>query len=131
MNPKAKKQKKFTRIWALLKNRAYVHAQPCPTLCDPVDSSPPGSSVHGLLQARTLEWVAMPSCRGSSRRRDGTCPVSLALSGGFLPPSRLGSLKPEALRPLMIKMHTTSEKDGVSSWSSDWDSDLPMWRVQV
>ena len=58
-------------------------------------------------------------------------PVSLALSGGFLPPSRLGSLKPEALRPLMIKMHTTSEKDGVSWWSSDWDSDLPMWRVQV
>ena len=33
-------------------------AQSCPTLCDPVDCSPPGSSVHGLLQARILEWVA-------------------------------------------------------------------------
>ena len=33
--------------------------QPCPTLCDPIDSSPPGSSVHGILQARTLEWVAI------------------------------------------------------------------------
>ena len=35
------------------------------TLCDPMDCSPPGSSVHGFLQARTLEWVAIPSSRGS------------------------------------------------------------------
>ena len=34
-------------------------AQSCPTLCDPVDCSPPGSSVHGILQARILEWVAI------------------------------------------------------------------------
>ena len=40
--------------------------QLCPTLCDPMDCSPPGSSVHGILQARILEWVAMPSSRGSS-----------------------------------------------------------------
>ena len=33
--------------------------QSCPTLCDPMDSSPPGSSVHGILQARILEWVAI------------------------------------------------------------------------
>ena len=32
----------------------------CPTLCDPIDGSPPGSAVHGILQARTLEWVATP-----------------------------------------------------------------------
>ena len=38
----------------------------CPTLCDPVECSPPGSSVHGILQARILEWVAIPFCRGSS-----------------------------------------------------------------
>ena len=37
----------------------------CPTLCDPRDCSPPGSSVHGTLRARRLEWVAMPSSRGS------------------------------------------------------------------
>ena len=37
--------------------------QLCPTLCDPMDCSPPGSSVHGILQARILEWVAMPSSR--------------------------------------------------------------------
>ena len=44
--------------------------QSCPVLCDPTDYSPPGSSVHGILQARTLEWVAMPSPRGSSQPRD-------------------------------------------------------------
>ena len=37
-----------------------------PTLCNPLDSSPPGSSVHGILQARILEWVAIPFSRGSS-----------------------------------------------------------------
>ena len=46
--------------------------QSCPILCDPVDCSPPGSSVHGILQARILEWVAMPSSRGSSQPRDQT-----------------------------------------------------------
>ena len=42
------------------------------SLCNPMDCSPPGSSVHGILQARILEWVAMPSCRGSSLPRDWT-----------------------------------------------------------
>ena len=37
-----------------------------PTLCDPMDCSLPGSSVHGILQARILEWIAKPSSRGSS-----------------------------------------------------------------
>ena len=46
--------------------RVCVPAQSCPTFCDPIDCSPPGSSVHGILQARILEWVAMPSSRGSS-----------------------------------------------------------------
>ena len=40
--------------------------QSCATLCNPMDCSPPGSSVHGILQARILEWVAMPSSRTSS-----------------------------------------------------------------
>ena len=50
--------------------------QPCPTLCDPVDCSPPGSSVHGILQERILAWVAMPTYRKSSQPRGQTC-VSL------------------------------------------------------
>ena len=47
-------------------------AKSCLTLCDPMDYSPPGSSVHGILQARTLERVAISSSRGSSRPRDRT-----------------------------------------------------------
>ena len=45
----------------------------CVWLCDPVDCSTPGSSVHRILQARILEWVAMPSSRESSQPRDQTC----------------------------------------------------------
>ena len=47
-------------------------AQSCLTLCDPMDCSTPGSSVHGILQASMLEWVAMPFPRGSSQPRDRT-----------------------------------------------------------
>ena len=47
-------------------------AQLCPTLYDPVDYSPPGSTVHGILQAGILEWVAISFSRGSSRPRDRT-----------------------------------------------------------
>ena len=46
--------------------------QSCLTLCDPVDYSLPGSSVHGILQARILEWVAISFSRGSSQPRDQT-----------------------------------------------------------
>ena len=45
---------------------ACLFAQSCPTLCNPMDCSPPGSSVHGILQARILEWVAISSSRRSS-----------------------------------------------------------------
>ena len=47
-------------------------AQPCPTLCDLMGCSPPGSSVHGIFQARILEWVAISFPRGSSQLRDLT-----------------------------------------------------------
>ena len=47
-------------------------SQWCPTLGDPVDCSPPGSSVHGILPARILEGVVISSPRGSSRPRDGS-----------------------------------------------------------
>ena len=60
--------------------------QLCLTLCDPMDCSPPGSSVCGSLQARILEWVATPFSRGSSQPRDRNCLeclMSPALAGGF------------------------------------------------
>ena len=47
-------------------------AQSCPTLCDPMDCSLPGSSVHGIFQAIVLEWIAISFSRGSSWPRDGT-----------------------------------------------------------
>ena len=46
--------------------------QPRPTLCNPIDGSPPGSSVSGILQAKAMDWVAMPSSRASSQPRDLT-----------------------------------------------------------
>ena len=45
-------------------------AQSCPTLCDPVDCSLPGSSVHGIFQAIVLEWIAISFSRESSQPRD-------------------------------------------------------------
>ena len=47
-------------------------AQSCLTLCNPMDCSPPGSSLHGILQARTLEWVVISFSRGSSQPKDQT-----------------------------------------------------------
>ena len=58
------------------------HVFSCAILCDPVDCNPPGSSVHGILQARILEWVAMPFSRGSSQPRDRTW-VSSCIVGRF------------------------------------------------
>ena len=52
-----------------------------PTLCDHMDCSPPGSSVHGILQARVLEWDAIPSSRGLTYRSN--LRLSPALAGGF------------------------------------------------
>ena len=62
-----------------------VHAkwlQSCQTLCNPMDSNPPGSSVHGILQARVLEWVAMPSSIASPRLRDRTYISYVSCIGG-------------------------------------------------
>ena len=55
--------------------------QLCPTLCNSMNYSPPGFPVHGILQARILEWVAISSSRGSSQPRDQT-QVS-CIAGGF------------------------------------------------
>ena len=73
-------------FWSLI--LLWVHAweiaQSCPTHCSPMGCSPPGSSVHGILQARILEWVAMPSYRGSSQPGDRTCVSCISgIAGGF------------------------------------------------
>ena len=65
-----------------------------PTLCGPMGAaslcSPPGSSIHGILQVRMLEWVAMPSSRGSFWPRDQTCITCIA--GGFFTTELPGKL---------------------------------------
>ena len=54
-----------------VKSESVSHSS-CPALCDPMDRSPPDSSVHGILQARILEWIPIPFSRGSYQPRDGT-----------------------------------------------------------
>ena len=67
--------------------------------CDLMDCSPPGSSVHGILQLRILEWVAFSSSRGSSQPRDQTCEVSciFCISGKFLTTESPGKSNGEML----------------------------------
>ena len=66
--------------------------QSCPTLCDSLDCNPPGSSVHRILQARILEWVARPYFRGSSRPRiEPVSPAAPVLQADSLPLSHWGS----------------------------------------
>ena len=76
-------------------------AQSCLTLCNPMDYIPLGSPVHGILQARILEWVAMPSSRASSY--PGIKPRSPALQADSLPSEPLG--KPQPSHTLFLIRH--------------------------
>ena len=72
--PEDQKHDTMNRL-GLCIHQGYMHAKSlelCPALCDPMDHSPPDSSVHGILQARILEWVVMHSSRESSWARDRT-----------------------------------------------------------
>ena len=89
-------------------------AKSCLTLLDPVDCSPPVSSVHGVSQARTLEWITVSFSRGSSRPRDQTHVFCLA--GGFFttePPE-----KPTlALQRIYFIWIITAVMYGCESWT--------------
>ena len=68
----------FSLLWNDLASTSYRHccclvSKSCLTLFNPLDCNPPGSSVHGIFQARTLETVAISSSRGSSQSRGWTC----------------------------------------------------------
>ena len=88
-------------------------AQSCLTLGEHMDRSPPGSSVHGILQARILQWVAMPASRGSSPPRSwihGSCISCTA--GGFF-----------TAEPLGTSLHTRvshAKATGLSKASTMW-----------
>ena len=67
------------------KGCGYVCAQSCLTLCDPMDCSLSGSSVHGIFAGKNTEWVAMPFSRGSSQHRDQShVSCVFCIAGGFL-----------------------------------------------
>ena len=64
--------------------RVCLVTQSCPTLCNPVDGSPPGSSVRGVSQTRVLEWIVISFSRESSQPRDWTCVSSVScIATGF------------------------------------------------
>ena len=66
------------------KVKVKVSQQSCLTLYDPMDCSPPGSSVHGILQARVLKWVAISFSRGSSWPRDQPCIFCVSYFGSWI-----------------------------------------------
>ena len=68
----------FLHLLGAWKWKKFLVAQSCPTLCDPMDCSLPGSSVYGILQARILEWAAISYFRVSSWSRDWTWASSIA-----------------------------------------------------
>ena len=82
-------------------------AQSCPILCDPVDCSPSSSSVHGILQARILVWVAISFSRGCSRPRDQT-QVSCIAGRRFI----LWATK-EELKSFLMRVKEEIEKAGL------------------
>ena len=82
------------------RRRLMLVSQSCPTFCDPMDYSPPGFSVHGIFQARILEWVAFPFSRVSSN--PGIKPGSPALQAASLPSESPG----KTLRLLIVLLKT-------------------------
>ena len=90
-------------------------AQLCLVLCNPMDCSPLGSSVYEILQARILEWVAIPFSRGSSQTRDWT--QSPALQADSLPSEPLGKEQ--------IARYVPSTALGPQEYSDDKANDTP------
>ena len=96
------KQKKSLKWYSV--HELCLVAQSCLTLCNPMDCSPPGSSVLRILQAKILEWAAMPSSRGSSQPKDEThisqfSSVAQSCPSDSLPPHELQHNRPPCPSP--------------------------------
>ena len=93
-------------------SESVLVAQSRQTVCNTMDCSPPGSSIHGILQARILEWVAMPFSRESSQHRDRTCgSCGSCIEGKFFttePPGKL-PLGPYSTQKRMCQLLLLSE----------------------
>ena len=94
-------------------------AQLCLTLCDPMDCSPQGSSVHEIFQARILEWVAISFSRGSSQSRDRT-PVSCT-AGRFFTDWATREAKPREWTSININVNfVRRQRSCKSKWRQSW-----------
>ena len=113
-----------------------LHAQllwSCPALCDPMHCSAPGYSVHGVLQERTPEWVAMPFSKGSSWPRIRTRVSSLSYTAGrFFPHWAIGdALKlasgpfPHPLVTDWVPVQHHALRSTVTQWGHSWPC---LWR---
>ena len=80
--------KPLSHLWFMKESESEV-AQLCPTLCDPVDGSLPGSSVHGIFKVRVPEWVTISFSKGSSQPRDRTQVSQLEAGTLTEPPGKL------------------------------------------
>ena len=112
-----------------MKEKKVLVAQSCPTLCDSMDCSPPGSFVHGILQARILGWLAISFSRGSSRPRDQTQASCIAgrskpLILGF--PSGSAVKNPSAMQEMWIQSLGQEDplEEGMATHSS-----ILAWRI--
>ena len=101
------------KIWLFLKKCSAQLLQSCPTLCDPIDRSPPGYSVPGILQARKLEWEAIPFSRGSFQPR-GRTQVSCIAGSVFKDGATM-----EALVFLILQMRKQWPRNGKYSYIQD------------
>ena len=102
--------------------------QSCPTLWDPIDWGLPGSSVHGILQARILGWVAIPWSRGSSQSRDQT-PVS-CIAGRFFtaePPGKPCSTSFLAYKSPLLQISCCFQISSPLSWAFKGVHSLVLW----
>ena len=90
--------------------RACELSQSCPTLCDPMDYNPPGSSVHGIFQARIVEWVAFPPPGDiPNSGMEPVYPASLALADGLLNTAPPGKLRADLTLSVFTEGRTTSQ----------------------
>ena len=96
--------------------------QSCPTLCNPMDCSPAGSSVHGILQARILEWVAMPASLGLILRdQTDVYRVFLSFFGIGIPVELFQILNDDAVKLL----HSICQQIWkTQQWPQDWKSSV-------
>ena len=101
------------------------------TLCDPMDCSPAGSSVHGIFQTRMLEWVAISFSRGSSQPRERTQVSRIAGRGFNLWATTESQLKltSEQISPIEMLMVGLKEREGKNPWDSMFHTNAMRYKV--